>query len=105
MIKVACPSCNARAELESGYYLCKVHGVVPYDWAMGTINQSKALDMMEKWGVQVKRPKKVDAPTAEPVRGDVASLLNRLKVAVNPVDKRQLRAALRKLGHKGGARG
>lgn len=110
MAKILCPVCDGRITASGGYYSCDTHGIMPYDWVVGAISRDKALDMMEKWGHEIKRKKKLKVVTLETLnemhtpapKGDVASLLNQLKVTTNPVDKRKLRAALRKAGHKGG---
>lgn len=110
-ITARCPVCEGRITENGGYYFCDSHGIMPYDWVVGNIGRDKALDMMEKWGLEIKRPKREkvvrtresdDTPAPAPVKGDVTSLLNQLKLAMNPVDKRKLRAALRKAGHTGG---
>lgn len=104
------PSCHARLELDHGYHSCDEHGVIPYGYVAGEFGTEKALAMMAEWGVgdaqaakrRAKPPKDVQAPVSTP--GGVQALLNQLKTALNPADKRRLRAQLRKLGHKGGAR-
>lgn len=108
MPKIDCPLGDAGVSMtQHGYYVCPTHGVVPYDWVIGAISGDRALTIMENWGVVVKRPKvkkeRVDngAPVS-PGSSRIDDLLARLKTAMNPADKRKLRAALRKAGHVGG---
>ena len=103
MSNVLCPVCDGATRHKDGYTTCDTHGILPYDWVRGAITRERALDMMEKWGVEIKRKKVKRADDAAPApKGTVADLLNQLKVAMNPADKRKLRAALRKAGHTGG---
>lgn len=102
-----CPVCSGGiTKGPSGYYTCSSHGVMPYGYVAGEFGRDRALDMMADWGM-AERPRKRRAvePSTEEPRPGVAELLKQLKGMTNPADKRRLRAKLRALGHKGGARG
>jgi hypothetical protein len=109
--KVRCPICNARTTGDRGYTLCDEHGVIPYGWVAGELTHEKTLDMMSRWGIAVpaqaaKRRAKPDEDASAPdsTPAGVSALVNQLKTALNPADKRRIRAQLRRLGHKGGSR-
>jgi hypothetical protein len=112
-ITARCCICEGPITMENGFYVCDTHGVMPYDWAVGTITRDKALDAMEKWGADTSQARKKikkaravepneDDERSAPKGGAIADLINQLKLAMNPADKRRLRQALRKAGHVGG---
>lgn len=113
--KTSCPICDGAVGEARGFFSCESHGIVPYDWAVGTITRDKALAMMAKWGHEVPRKaaKAVSRPPTPPDESraqgtppkGVAALLAALRVETNPADKRRLRAKLRAAGHTGGIRG
>jgi hypothetical protein len=101
-----CPVCRGHVtKTERGFYTCARHGVMPYEYIRGRLSLDQALKMMADWGT-AERPRRVSRPPAVTApRSDIEALLNQLRNAVNPADKRKLRARLRAAGHVGGARG